>query len=125
MLGMLGGLLGLIPGLGTIVQGVAGAYFDQKVRIYQAKTGATRDVAVAAIQAAEAVQTRWWFVAALIPAWALPFVIYDWKAVVWDNIVMGGEASTPALVGTLNWVHITIVASIFAHGIMDSFRRGT
>lgn len=120
---MIGALLALIPGLGSVVQGISSAYFDKQVRMYMARTGTTRDVAVAAIQATASVENRWWFVAALIPAFALPFVIYDWKAVVWDNIVLGGQGSTPALGGTLNWVHITVVSSIFVHGIMDSFKR--
>lgn len=119
------GLLSLIPGLGSIAQGIAGAYFDKQVRLYMAKTGTSRDVAVAAIQAMASVQDRWWFVAALVPAFALPFVIWTWKAVVWDKIVMAGATSTDPLTGTLGWAYTIIVSSIFVHGMVDSFKRST
>jgi hypothetical protein len=122
---MLAALLGLIPGLSSLVAGVSKAYFDQKVRIYQAKTGATRDVAVAAIQASGSIATRWWFVAAIIPLWAFPFIVMDWKIVLYDVLWMNGQASTPALRGTLDWVHVTIVASLFVHGVVDTFTRNT
>lgn len=62
-----------------------------------------------------AVEQKWSFVAALIPITALPFIIWTWKAVLWDKIIMAGTTSTPALTGTLGTVYITVMGAIFLH----------
>jgi len=117
---MLGALLGLIPGLSGVVQGITTAYFDQKVRLYQAKTGATRDVAVAAIQGTTAVAQRWWFVAILYPLGALPCLAYLYKTIMWDVIIMGGTTETDPLKGMIGWAFYTIIGSIYVHAIVDT-----
>lgn len=121
MLGLLGNLLGLIPGLENLANTFIAKHYDAQVQTYMARTGANKEMAIAAIQAAASVQNRWWFVAVLIPIFALPFAAYIWKALVWD--MMLGLGTTPSINDpTLHWVFITVVTSIFVHGIADSLR---
>jgi hypothetical protein len=74
----------------------------------------------ASIAATAQVETKWWFVAALIPIFALPYAIYDGKAVLWDNIIMQGHSSTPALHGSLDTLNWVIVTGLFLHAITKS-----
>lgn len=120
MLLLLGQLVSFIPGLTSLGTSWINASYNAKVDEIVAKTGASRDVALGVIQMQQAVQTRWWFVAAIPPMFAMAFVVYVWKAVVWDNVIMAGATSTPALNGTLGTVFIMVVAFYFAHGMSKS-----
>ena len=125
-------LLGLIPGLLTTASAIATAIFNTKVAIYQAKTGAARDVAVAAIQGQTAIQTRWWFAA--VPPAVIGFVyaLYLTKAVLWDKVVgsfvgcSGKQAagtcttfSTDALTGDVHWAFVIVLTAYFGLAIAD------
>lgn len=69
----------------------------------------------AAIQGMSAVEVKWPFVAMLLVLFALPVGIYDAKCILWDNIIMHGTVSTPALKGSLanlNWI---IPTGLFLH----------
>lgn len=50
--------------------------------------------------------TRW-----IRPAFALPFVLYVWKVVVWDKIL--GLGTTDALSSEMGWVLTTLVGAYF------------
>lgn len=54
-----------------------------------------------------------WYTAIIRPLFALPFIIYIWKLVVWDKIVMGGTVATDGLGDNLTSVLTTIVACYF------------
>lgn len=112
MLGLFGQLLGLIPGLASVANNFITKHFDAQVQEIVAKTGAQRDIAVAVVQMQQATSTRWWFVAVIPPMFALPYVVYTWKCVVWDTVLGYGE--TPSLGGTVATVYLMVVAFYFA-----------
>lgn len=117
---ILGKVLSFIPGLTSLGETWVKSYYDAQVNEIIAKTGATRDIALGVLQMQQAVQTRWWFVAAIPPLFAMPYVIYVWKAVVWDKIILNGAGSTDPINGTLGTVFIMIVTFYFAHGMSKS-----
>lgn len=51
-LSLISSVLGLIPGLENVAAKIAGYAFDAKVKMFQARTGADRDVAVQALRSA-------------------------------------------------------------------------
>lgn len=112
-------LLTALPGIGTIVQAILGAFFNAKVAIFQAKTGADRDVAVAVVQGvtkeAEASNARLAVIAGsrvllcILIALISPLVIYIWKVVVWD-IVLGWGTTDPIRGQVADWANTIIVS---------------
>lgn len=109
-------LLKFIPGLSGLATTWLTDHYNAQVQEYVERLGVNRDVAVAIIQEQEAVQTKWWFVAAIPPLFALPYVLYTWKAVFWDKVVTGGTTSTDPINGTLGTVFIMIVTFYFVKG---------
>lgn len=105
MIGLLFGFLHLIPGFTSLAQAIVGKVYDSKVAMYQARWGTTRDVAVAAIQAAATdnqSKVRWAQAIAQSPVLsfvvvglAFPFIFYLNKTIVWDTCL--GLGSTPPL----------------------------
>ena len=93
-----------------------GGLFGVISNVETAKIQANAEVETAAIQGTAAVEQKWWFVAVLLPAFAFPYVIYDGKAVLWDNVIMGGHGYTPPLHGSLDTINWIIVAGIFMYG---------
>ena len=117
------GLLSYIPGFLSLATAITNKAFDSKVAMYQARTGAARDVAVATIQAEVANnQTKVnWIVALasnpvmlfIVVGFAMPFIIYEWQAIVWDKVIMKGTTSTDFIEGPLaDWAKI-ILTGIF------------
>jgi len=115
--------LGMIPGIASIVSAITTAWFNSKVQIYQAKTGCMRDVAVAAIQAeVQNNQAKVSWITALasnpvmmfiVVGFAMPFIIYEWQAIVYDKVWMHGTTSTDPITGPLaDWASI-ILSGIF------------
>jgi hypothetical protein len=67
------------------------------------------------------VETKWWFVAATIPLFSLPFIVYTWKAVAWDKVIgpiFGYASVTDPINGTLGWVFTTVVIGLFLHAMV-------
>lgn len=116
MLLLIGKLFSVIPGLTSLGQSWIDDHYNAQVTEYTTRLNVSRDQALAIIQMQEAVQTKWAFVAAVPPLFALPFVLYIWRAVVWDNVVLGGEGSTPALHGDLQTIFIMILSYYFIKG---------
>lgn len=105
MIAALLALLHLIPGFTSLAQSIVGKVYDSKVAIYQARWGATRDVAISAVQA-EAVNNQakvGWMTAVgaspvlsfVVVGFAFPFIFYLNKVIVWD--VCLGWGTTPPL----------------------------
>lgn len=120
-------LLGMIPGLSTLIQFVVGKYMDSKVAMYQTRMGVTRDVAVAAINAEtlnNQAKIGWLnavassrFLQFIVGGFALPWIVYGNKVIMWDNIIhkfiwdtYGFTPPIGGLVGT--WAEI-ILGGIF------------
>lgn len=115
-LGIIGQFFSLVPGLTGLGQEWVKAHYDAQVQQVMAKLNTDRDTAVAVLQMQGEVQTKWWFVAALPPLWALPFVLWTWKAVVWDKIIMYGTTTTDSLGGVLMTAYLMILTFYFAQG---------
>lgn len=116
MLTMIMGVLKFIPGLSNFATTWLNDKYNAQVTEYTARLQVNEEQAAAIIAMEQAVQTRWWFVAAIPPLMALPFVGYLWKSVFWDNVVLGGEGSTPALHGDLQTIFIMILSYYFIKG---------
>lgn len=123
---MLMTILALIPGLSTLVTSVATAYFNAKVQITTAKIGGDTAVAkgliVAAAQSEASSVDRLkviggsWVLSFLVIGFSLPWIAYEWRCVVWDNVINNGATSTPAIGGQLaDWAK-TIIACLFGSG---------
>lgn len=52
-----------------------------------------------------------WFTRIVRPLWALPFVVWTWKVVVWDKVL--GWGSTDELHGMVATLCITVAAAYF------------
>lgn len=120
-------LLGLIPGISNLVASITGKWLDTKVAMYQARMGVTRDVAISAIRAeVENNQTKvgWLkavassrFLQFIVGGFALPWIVYGNKVILWDNIIhkfiWGTYGFTPMITGLVgNWADI-ILSGIF------------
>lgn len=55
------------------------------------------------------------------PLWAMPFVIYTWKAVVWDKVL--GLGSTDALSGSVATLALTIATAYFGGRTIEKVSR--
>lgn len=120
-------LLGMIPGISSLIQFVAGKWMDSKVDMYRVRMGVTKDVAVAAIQAeVENNRTKvgWLnavansrFLQFIVGGFAFPWIVYGNKVIVWDNIIhkfiWGTYGFTPLITGMVGtWAEI-ILTGIF------------
>lgn len=118
------GLLSYIPGFLNLATSITTTVFNAKVQMYQARTGATRDVAVAAITAEvtnNQTKVSWIMALASNPVmlfivfgFAMPWIIYEWKVVVYDNVwAHWGAYFTPPIAGNVgDWAGL-ILSGIF------------
>lgn len=138
---MISGLLSLIsfiPGVLGLIQKYETAKFNAKVQIYQARTGAVRDVAVTALQTAaltEHENTSKLAIFAsnpvmtfLLVGFATPLVLFIWKVVVIDIVVGPGsihlfgwtlfswEGNTDPIRGQVADWATTIIGFLFGSG---------
>lgn len=118
--------INMIPGISSMVTAVTAAFFNSKVQLVAARTGADVAVVQAALTAASVEQqTR---VAGLqviasskvllflVVGFALPFMIYEWQCIVYDTIWMHGTVRTNPITGNLaDWGN-TIIISLFGSG---------
>lgn len=111
---MLSLILSLISPILKIFTSIFGDISNTKIAEVQADT----TVRTTEINAVASVERTWWFVALALFLFALIFVIYDAKAVLWDNIIMGGTTSTPELRGNLGLIHLTVVGGLFMHSLV-------
>lgn len=126
-------LLGMIPGVLSLVNGFQTAYFDAKVRIFMARSGAEKDVAVAALQAAaqsdHETTSRLAIIASnrvlmgILLALIIPFIAWEWSAIMVDIVWLRGKCGagfdipcTDPIKGQLaDWGN-TIIASVTGSG---------
>lgn len=98
-------------------------YFDVKLQMYTARVGG--DVAVAKAMLLAEVQNNQtkvnWLLAIasnpvllfIVLGFAMPFIIFEWKCVVYDNVWMHGATSTDPIRGQIaDWAD-TIIKGIF------------
>jgi hypothetical protein len=109
-------LLGLIPGVLSLISKYTTAKFDAQVAITQAKVGGDKDVATKLVAAAAASEhettSRLSILASnpmlvfLLIGFALPLVLYSWKIVVVD-IIIGPGSINVFWIWHLSWTGTT------------------
>lgn len=93
-------LIGMIPGLMNLINGFQTAYFDAKVRIFMAKTGADKETVVEILRTAAqndhettsrlAVIASNKILSLILVALILPYIIWAWSAIVFDIVWLKG-----------------------------------
>lgn len=114
----------MIPGLSSLVTALTATFFNAKVSLVQARIGGDVTVATATVKAAvlaEQVRVQGLTVIAgskvllfLTVGFAAPFMIYEWKVVVWDTVLMWGTTA-PVKGAVIDWGS-TIIACLFGSG---------
>lgn len=65
-----------------------------------------------------------WFTRSVRPLWALPFVIYTWKLVVWDKVLGGWtNGTTDPLSGGMETLIITVATAYFGGRTIENVAR--
>lgn len=116
--------LGIIPGVSTVIGAIMGKMYDAKVAMTAARIGGDVSVATAMVNASIAVEASRvqgltviagsWALSFLVIGFATPFIVYEWKVVVWDTVLMWG--TTNAIHGAvIDWGG-TIIACLFGSG---------
>lgn len=118
--------INMIPGISSMVTALTTAFFNSKVQLVAARTGADVAVVQAAMTASSVEQTA--RVAGLqviagskvllflTVGFALPFMIYEWQCIVYDTIWMAGLTKTnPINENFAAWGN-TIIISLFGSG---------
>lgn len=118
-------LLGMLPGIGSIVQSLVQKFFDTKVALATARIGGDTAVAQEMVKATATSQASIFSAASasnilllVIAGFALPYIVYEWKCVVWDTVLDMG--STAPIRGQIADWATTIIGSIFASGTILS-----
>ena len=119
-----------IPAIMGGINNFTSAYYNAKVQITTARIGGNVEVAkqmVTGIVAEGQVRVDFLrtvsqskFLMWLVGGFASPWIIYEWKVVVWDNIfckwILGVYGFTPEITGTVGaWAGV-IIAGIFGTG---------
>jgi hypothetical protein len=113
-------MLGLLSLLGGPVIGLLDKIFGYVSNVETTKLTTQAAVDEASITSMAQVETKWSFVALMIPLFALPYAVWTIKAVGWDKVVgpmMGFNSSTDALNGDLSKAYWIIISGIFLHAI--------
>ena len=116
----------MIPGLSNIVTALTAAFFNAKVSLVQARTGADVAVAKALVTAAVTdnqtsvgrlrVIAGSWVLSFLTIGFALPYMIYVWQCIVYDTVWMHGLTRTNPLGNDMSAWGATIIACLFGSG---------
>lgn len=117
ILGAFGGIKGLL-GFGT---SIASAIADAKIAVIHARTEEERIRAnerVVALEIQSRVHGRWEGFVRF--AFAVPFVTYTWKLILWDKVLKWGV--TDPLSPTLEYLLFAIVGFYFLHSILQKAR---
>ncbi len=123
---MISAIIAFITALPALVNGVnafASKYFDTKVQLLAARIGGDTEQAKAILRAGVIEgQTRvsgLQVIASskallfLFVGFALPFMIYEWQAVVYDKVWMHGATSTDPITGDLAAWGRSVIYALF------------
>jgi hypothetical protein len=133
---IVGAVLAFFQAIPSLVHGFEAftkAHYDAKVKLTSARIGGDVDVAKAIVAGTVAEgNTRVEFLKAvsqskflmwLVGAWSGPWIIYEWKVVVWDNIVsfalFGVYGFTPEIKGFVAaWAGVILAGAFGTGGVM-------
>ena len=120
-------ILGLIPGLSTLLNSLTTAYFNSKVQLVKARIGGDTAVATQLVVAASRADhentsrlsimanNKWLTI--MLMGFSMPFMFYVWKIVVWDiilsPIVLGHTGFTDPIKGEVAQWATTIIGFLF------------
>lgn len=118
-------ILGMIPGLGSLITTLTSKFFDSKVAIKTAQIGGDVTVATALIRGAvDGENTRVeglkvisgsWALSFLVVGFASPYIVYVWKILVWDIVLKWGTTDPIRYTLITDW-GTTIIACLFGSG---------
>lgn len=124
MLSAILAILNVIPGLSTLITSVTTAYFNSKVQLTEARIGGDTTVAVDLVKASAVAEQSAvgrlqvigssWVLSFLVVGFALPWIAYEWKIVVWDTMLEWG--TTNAIHGAVSDWATTIIGCLFGSG---------
>jgi len=132
-MGIIGAIMAFFQAVPSLVHGFEAftkAHYDAKVKITQARVGGDRDVAVAIVNgmgAEGANRNEFWrvvtqskFMMALVFAWSFPWIVFEWKVILWDKILChafyGVYGYTPPVEGLVaDWAGL-ILGGLFGTG---------
>ena len=117
-------ILGMIPGFLNLAAKLEQTYFDAKVKLVTIRVGGDVNVATKLVTGAAAADhettSRLSIIASskilllITLGFATPFVIFEWKVVVWDIVFQGlTNGSTDPIKGQVADWDTTIIGSIF------------
>ena len=130
---MLAGILAFFQAVPAITGGInnfVSKYYDAKVQITTARIGGNVEVAkqlVTGLVAEGQVRVSFLntvsqskFLMFLVGGFAVPWIVYEWKVVLWDNVlckwIYGMYGFTPEITGTVGTWAGVIIAGIFGTG---------
>ena len=134
MFSLLGGLLGLIPGLTNLASSWVTKAYDAKVEMVKARIGgdtATAKELVTAAAVQEHENTNKLTVMAsnkvltfMLIFFATPFIIFEWKVVVWDNVLQFyTHGNTDSIHGQVADWATTIIGFLFGSATVMGIGR--
>ena len=114
----------------AILTSILGPIFNSVASIFGAKFSEQTvevtqqcNVVVAAITGENAVEQKWWFVAIIPPLFAVPVIGYEWKAILWDKVIMDGTTATdPIKDPTLSWMVTMVVGYYLLHSLTRTYK---
>jgi hypothetical protein len=119
-------VLNMIPGLSSMITSLSATYFNSKVKLTTARIGGDVTVATALVSAAaHAEETRVkalqviggsWVLSMLVVGFAMPLIIYEWQAIVYDKVWMHGMTATDPIKGQIADWATTIIGCLFGSG---------
>ena len=124
----------ILSALGLIANPIANitkAIADEKIALLNAQTDQQRiqsQERIATLQAQRDVLVNdtplaKFFDACVRMGFALPFLIYNGKLVLYDKVLMGGHTSTDTLSSNLLEIEMIVVGFYFLHSIGSLFKR--